>query len=64
MNTEHGLFYLIETLSSLRNGETKPASDEVSSEVETKLPKLDYSLLTRRPAPLREGDTMVVLWQR
>ncbi|MBV8224413.1 MAG: hypothetical protein JO232_04400 [Verrucomicrobia bacterium] len=64
MNTQHGLFYLIETLSSLRNGETKPASGEASPEVETKLLKLDCSLLTRRPAPLRERDTMVVLWQR
>jgi hypothetical protein len=42
MNIEHGFFHLFETLSSLRNSITKPAS----SEVETRLPKLDYSLLT------------------
>jgi hypothetical protein len=45
MNTEHGFFHLFETLSSLQNSKTKP----VSSEIETELPKLDYSLLTSVP---------------
>ena len=47
MNTEHSFFHLFETLSYLQNSRTKPASGDVSPEIETKLPKLDYSLLTR-----------------
>jgi hypothetical protein len=45
MNTEHGLSHLFETLSSLRNSVT----ESLSSEAETKLPKLDYSLLAGVP---------------
>jgi hypothetical protein len=47
MNTKHSFFHLFETLSYLQNSRTKPASGDVSPEVEGKLPKLDYSLLTR-----------------
>jgi hypothetical protein len=49
MNTEHSFVHLFETLSYLQNSRTKPASSDVSPELETKLPKPDYSLLTRVP---------------
>jgi hypothetical protein len=47
MNTEHSFFHLFETLSYLQNSRTKPASGDVRPELETKLPKPDYWLLTR-----------------
>jgi hypothetical protein len=49
MNTESGLQHLSESMSLLRNSKTKPISDGVSSEIETKLAKLGYSLLPSGP---------------
>jgi hypothetical protein len=49
MNTDYGFFHLFSALRSLRENKIKSRFCEAPSEVEEKLPQINYSVLTSLP---------------
>jgi hypothetical protein len=49
MNTDYGFFHLFRALKSVRDDKNKSRFCEEASEVEEKLPHINYSLLTSLP---------------
>jgi len=49
MNTDYGFFHLFRALRSLHENKIKSRFCEAPSEVEERLPQIDYSVLTSLP---------------
>ena len=64
MNTDYGFFHLLNALKSLRSDKTESAFPESRSEVEVKLPKINYSLLGSQPVHQRRCQQRALRWQQ
>jgi hypothetical protein len=64
MNIDYGFFHLFKALQSLPENKTKSAFPEPRSEVEVKLPQIDYSQLTHQPFPEQHCQQRALRWDR
>jgi hypothetical protein len=64
MNTDYGFFHLFRALQSLRENKSKSRFYEMPSEVEEKLPEINYTLLTSLPIPQQRCQPYPFRWQR
>jgi len=64
MNTDCGFFHLFRALKSLQNNKPKSGLPESRSQVEVKLPQIDYSLLTSQPVPEERCQQRALRWDR
>jgi hypothetical protein len=64
MNTDYGFFHLFTALKSLRDNKNKSRFCEELSEVEEKLPHINYSLLTSLPVHQRCHQQNRFRWER
>jgi hypothetical protein len=64
MNTDYGFFHLFTALKSLRENKNKSRFCEKLSEVEEKLPHINYSLLTSLPVHQRCHQQNRFRWER
>lgn len=64
MNTDYGWFHLFKALKSLQNNKSESALPESRSQVELKLPQIDYSLLTSQPVFEQRCRQRALRWDR
>jgi hypothetical protein len=64
MNADYGFLHLFNALKSLQENKTRSAYPEPRSEVEVKLPQIDYSLLTHQPFPGQRCQLRTLRWDR
>ena len=64
MNTDYGFFQLFRALKSLRDNKNKSRFCEELSEVEERLPHINYSLLTSLPVHQRCYQQNRFRWKR
>jgi hypothetical protein len=64
MNTDYGFFQLFRALKSLRDNENKSRFCDEPSEVEERLPHINYSLLTSLPVHQQRYQQNPFRWER
>jgi hypothetical protein len=64
MNTDYGLFHLFKALKSLQPNNPESGRPESRSQVEVKLPQIDYSLLTSQVVPEQRYQQRAFRWDR
>jgi hypothetical protein len=64
MNIDHGFFHLFTALKSLRDNKNKSRFCQEPSELEERLPHINYSLLTSLPVHQRRYQQNSFRWER
>jgi hypothetical protein len=64
MNTDYGFFQLFRALKSLRDNKNKSGFCDEPSEVEERLPQINYCLLTSLPVHQQRCQQSSIRWER
>jgi hypothetical protein len=64
MNTDYGFFQLFRALKSLRDNKNKSGFCDEPSEVEERLPQINYCLLTSLPVHQQRYQQNSIRWER
>jgi hypothetical protein len=64
MNIDYGFFHLFKALKSLQDNKPESGLPESRSQVDVKLPQIDYSLLTSQCVPEQRYQQRALRWDR